>query len=64
MKKLNLSMLVATFFAMTAGVAHAAVDTSVSQALSTAATDAATVGAGVILIVLAVKAVKWLRSAL
>lgn len=51
-------------FAAIGGAAQAAVDTSVTTALSTAATDAAAVGAGVILIVLAVKAVRWLRSAL
>lgn len=56
--------LIALAVLSAAGVANAAVDGSVSTALATAATDAATVGAGVILIVLAVKAVKWLRSAL
>jgi predicted transcriptional regulator len=56
--------LVAFGGVLAAGAANAAVDPSVSTALSGAATDAATVGAGVILIVLAVKAVKWLRSAL
>lgn len=50
--------------AAVAGGAHAAVSTEVTSALSTGAVDAATVGAGVILIVLAVKTVKWLRMAL
>ncbi|SOY66567.1 major capsid protein [Cupriavidus taiwanensis] len=49
---------------MVAGAAHATVPTEVTTKLAEAATDAAAVGAGIILIVLAVKAVKWLRSAL
>ncbi|WP_439682488.1 Methyltransferase [Cupriavidus oxalaticus] len=47
-----------------AGVAHAEVPAAVTSKLAEAAVDAAAVGAGIILIVLAVKAVKWLRSAL
>ncbi|SPD67818.1 conserved exported protein of unknown function (plasmid) [Cupriavidus taiwanensis] len=47
-----------------AGVANAAVPAAVTTALADGATDAAAVGAGVILIVLAVKVIKWLRMAL
>ncbi|WP_354677108.1 major capsid protein [Cupriavidus plantarum] len=47
-----------------AAAAQAAVPTEVTSALSTGATDAAAVGGGVILIVLAVKVIKWLRMAL
>jgi Inovirus Coat protein B len=50
--------------ALSAGVASAAVDTAATTAIASAATDIATVGGAVFLVMVGIKLVKWIRRAL
>jgi hypothetical protein len=50
--------------AVSAGAANAAVDAAATTAISSAATDIATVGGAVFLVMVGIKLVKWIRRAL
>lgn len=50
--------------ALSAGFANAAVDTAATTAIAGAATDVATVGGAVFLVMVGIKLVKWIRRAL
>lgn len=50
--------------ALSAGFANAAVDAAATTAIAGAATDVATVGGAVFLVMVGIKLVKWIRRAL
>lgn len=63
MKK-YLALLVASFLSFFGIAANAAVPADVTTAITGAGTDAATVGAAVLVVLVGIVAFKWLRKAL
>lgn len=65
MKKIKLLAPVVGFAAVFAGSAHAALDTAgVTTALTDAGTAAGVVGAAVLVVIVGIKAFKYIRSAM